>query len=381
MRVALFSAYYPSHGGGMELACAELAKVLLSAQIEVVWVAQRDKTHPDERTDLYSPVPGTDIVYELSGVPLPLPMPWAAWRVSREVRRADMIIVAEANFALSVLAYWLAKFHRKKILLVQHVGRPSTLSRLARCVMMLGEKLMVRPMVRGADAVVCVSPVVASYFSGMRTRGRLFTISHGIDTAQFRPPQGSQERWRDRASLGLPQAQNTVCYLGRLTESKGLQVIREMARIRTEWSFAIAGSGPIDPTEWNLPNVHFLGQLDRESAAKLLRASDGTVLPSQSESFSLVVREALAAECRVICSDQILETDPGLAPYLITEPVDLSRPLETAARLARALDRLADLPVDGARDYVERVCSSQPIRAQYVRLVEDLAASPGDRKQ
>lgn len=381
MRVALFSAYYPSHGGGMELACAELAQVLLSAQIDVVWVAQQDKAQPLDRAGIYSPVSGTDIIYNLSGVPMPLPMPWATWTIVREVRRADVIIVAEANFVLSVLAFWIAKIHSKKILLIQHVGKPSTLSRLARGVMTLGERLMVRLMVRNADAVVCVSPVVANHFSGIRKKERFLTISHATDTVRFRPSLSVEERSQDRASLWLPQAPFTACYLGRLTESKGLLVIRELARIRKDWLFAIAGSGPIDPNEWHLPNVHFLGQLDRDSAARLLRVSDCAVLPSQSESFSLVVREALASECRVICCDQILETDPGLAPHLITEPVDLSDPVETAERLALALDSSAHFPIEGARDYIKRVCSSNPIGAQYLRLIEDLAVSIGGRSQ
>jgi glycosyltransferase involved in cell wall biosynthesis len=379
MRVALISAYYPSHGGGMELACAELAQVLLAAGIEVVWIAQADKSGEPELGALVSPVPGTDIIYDLSGVPMPLPMPWAAWTVSREVGRSDLVIVAEANFALSAIAYWIARIRGKKVMLVQHVGRPSTLSALARRVMTLGERLVVRPIVRGADLVVCVSPVVARHFSGMRTKGRLLTINHGIDVDRFRPSRSSDERAQDRASLGLPQAQKAVCYLGRLTESKGLLVVRELARARKDWIVAIAGSGPIDPAQWELPNVRVLGQLDRDEAAKLLRASDALVLPSQSESFSLVVREALAAECKVVCSDQILETDPGLAPYLITRPVDLTRHSETAADFASALDRPPDRPPADARAYIERVCSSAPIGAQYLRLVEGLAASSEDR--
>jgi glycosyltransferase involved in cell wall biosynthesis len=213
----------------------------------------------------------------------------------------------------------------------------------------------------------------------MRTKGRLLTINHGIDVDRFRPSRSSDERAQDRASLGLPQAQKAVCYLGRLTESKGLLVVRELARARKDWIVAIAGSGPIDPAQWELPNVRVLGQLDRDEVAKLLRASDALVLPSQSESFSLVVREALAAECKVVCSDQILETDPGLAPYLITRPVDLARHSETAADFASALDRPPDRPPADARAYIERVCSSAPIGAQYLRLVEGLAASSEDR--
>jgi glycosyltransferase involved in cell wall biosynthesis len=363
----------------MELACAELAQVLLAAGIDVVWVAQEDKGYSDSCGEIYSPVPGTDIVYRLSGVPMPLPMPWSVRTIAAEVARADTVIVAEANFALSVLAYAIAKLRRKTILLIQHVGQPSTLSRLARGVMMLGERLMVRPMVRNADVVVCVSAVVATYFSTVSAKGPRVVIGHAIDTARFRPSLNAEERSRERTLLGLTQVGPVGCYVGRLTESKGLLVIRELARIRSDWTFAVAGSGPIDPAEWGLPNVRFLGQLDRDQVAMLLRVSDCAVLPSQSESFSLVVREALAAECKVICADQILETDSGLASYLITERMDLSAPAETAARLSHALDGLAGLSSAGARAYVERVCSPKAIGEQYLGIVEDLVASSDER--
>src|SRR4051812_6439213 len=38
--IAVFSAYYPSHGGGMELASRDLASVLSSAGMHVEWAAQ-----------------------------------------------------------------------------------------------------------------------------------------------------------------------------------------------------------------------------------------------------------------------------------------------------------------------------------------------------
>jgi glycosyltransferase involved in cell wall biosynthesis len=36
-----------------------------------------------------------------------------------------------------------------------------------------------------------------------------------------------------------------ACFVGRLTESKGISVIAELARLRPDWTFAVAGIGPI----------------------------------------------------------------------------------------------------------------------------------------
>jgi glycosyltransferase involved in cell wall biosynthesis len=372
--ITLVSAYYLSHGGGMELACAELVRGLLAAGMQVEWVSQQDGVQASDLGAIYTPVPGTDAIYALTGVPMPLPMPWSLPTILRSVNRARVVIVVEANFALSVIAFLAAKLRRKPILLIQHVGAPSTVSRLARAVMRLGEVLATRPMVRSADAVVCVSPVVARYFAGVRSRSGLATIGHGVDTDAFRMAGSAEQRAADRAALGIAGQGKLACFVGRLTESKGISVIAEMARLRPDWTFVAAGIGPVEPANWRLPNVMAPGQLDRGEVARLYRASDALVLPSQSESFSLVVREALASGAGVLCSDQILETDPGLGPYITTETVDLSDVPATAARFAAALDRLPGKPNEDARNYVNRHCSWAEVDARYVDLVEGLMA-------
>lgn len=379
--VALFSAYYPSHGGGMEFACAELARGLLGAGMQVDWVAQGDPVAGNVLSDHCTALPGTDAVYALTGVPMPLPMPWAIPAISRIAARSRVVVVAEANFVLSVIAFLAAKFHRKPIMLVQHVGEPSTVSRLARLIMQLGEKLAVRPMVRTADAVVCVSPVVARHFADVPKKAPCLTIGHGVDMAGFRLAASDAERGDDREMLRLPRDGKVACFVGRLTESKGIMVIAEMARRRPDWTFAVAGIGPVDPAGWGLPNVIATGQLSREDVARLYRTSDVTVLPSQSESYSLVVREALASGSAVVCSDQILETDGGLAPYLLTEAVDLADIAGTATRFAAALDRPRGASQQQGRDYVEAQCSWAAVHARYVNLVSALMAKTGGRRR
>ncbi|KVX68396.1 glycosyltransferase family 4 protein [Burkholderia stagnalis] len=372
--VALFSAYYPSHGGGVELVCAELVRGLLRAGMRVEWAAQADASPAHALGTYCTPLRGTDMVYALSGVPMPLPMPWTLPAISRIAKRASVVIIAEANFVLSIAAFLAAKRHRKPVLLIQHVGQPSTVSKLTRLVMRLGEKLAARPMVRGADAVVCVSPVVARHYEGERTKSACHTIGHGVDMDTFFPAPSADDRSADRQTLGLGCGGKLACYVGRLTESKGISVVAEMARLRPDWRFALAGKGPVEPARWNLPNVRVLGQLDRKDVGRLYRASDVAILPSQSESFSLVVREALACGSRVLCADQILETDPGLAPFIATERVDLSDVAATAARFVAALDRTTGMPATEARRYVATHCSWDAVNARYVRLIEGLLA-------
>lgn len=371
-RIALFSAYYPSHGGGMELACLSLAQGFLAAGLRVEWTAQQGTTTDVGLGVNCNAVAGTDIIYRLCGVPVPVPAPWALSKIWQAAKRADVVVIAEANFILSVLAFLVAGLLKKPVALVQHVGEPSTLSKVARLIMRIGEVLAVRPMIRRADVVICVSPVVAQYFRGEQSKRDFITIGPGVDTEHFRPPNNIDERATDRASLGLNGSGKLACFVGRLTESKGILVIAEMAKLRPDWTFAVAGTGPVDPAQWGLSNVVALGHLDHDGVARLYRASDLMVLPSQSESYSLVVREAIASGCGVLCSDQILQTDPQLAPFIVHAAVDLLNPYATSEKFAAALDRQAAGSPMEARDYVVRSCSRGGSTAEYLRQVEAL---------
>ena len=364
---ALFSPYYPAHGGGLELACEDLARMLTVVGISVEWSSQRTGAVPDLDEVQCTPLPGTDVIYSLSGVPFPIPAPWNLSKISKVVRRADVVIIAEANFILSVVAFLIGKWHRKPILIVQHVGEPSTVSKLARLIMRIGERVAVRPMLRRANGVVCVSPVVARHFGDL-PQERFHTIGHSIDVDLFRPPIDERERFSDQNRLNLGHGK-IACFAGRLTRSKGIEIMAEIAARRPDWTFAIAGIGPIDPSTWKLDNIVVLGQLDREDMARLFRASDVMILPSPSESFSLVVREAMASGCGVLCSPQIVETDPGIAPHIETETVDIDDAEATAAGFAAALDRNSGRSTNTARAYVIEQCAPDVVRRRYADLV------------
>ncbi|MBE5073422.1 glycosyltransferase family 4 protein [Erythrobacteraceae bacterium E2-1 Yellow Sea] len=360
----------------MELACERLVKDLLESGKEVRWLAQADGPLPDLPDGVCTPLAGTDIVYRMSGVPVPAPYPWAIKKIYHAVAWSDLVVIIEANFLLSVLASILARWTGRKVMLVQHVGQPSTTSLLARMVMRTGEALFTNRMVRNADAVVYVSRSVEANFNGIRDRGLTRTISHAIDVRTFDTAKSKTQRQIERQELGLPVIGKVACFVGRTTESKGISVIRHLALSKPDWSFAVAGQGPVDPAEWGLPNMFPLGQLSQQHVAMLYRCSDAMTLPSQSESFSLVVREAMACECRVICADQILETDPRLSEFITTVPVDLSRPEETAQHFAEALEDTRAADPANARAYVVCECSPDTVRKHYLDLVNSVLVSP-----
>ena len=369
-QIALVSAYYPSHGGGLELATADLLATLTDAGFSVRWLAQPDEGLPSECLHLCVPISGTDLVYRLSGVPFPIVAPWKLPRLFKEISSSDIAVIIEANFLLSVLSFALAKLLKKRTMIVQHVGQPSTVSKFARFVMRVAEVIMTRPMIRAADEVVFVSDVVSDHFDGLRADDHTATIWHGIDTELFAPSPDLSGRQIERERLGLPQSMKLACFVGRLTESKGVLILQRLARLLPDWHFAIAGTGPVEPRAWNLENVTALGQLGRKQIAGLYRASDACILPSQSESFSLVVREALACGTRVICAEQILETDSGLASLIETIPVDLSDPEGTANAAADALHRARVSSEREQLAYIQANYSALRLAEHYIAIIE-----------
>lgn len=371
---ALVSAYYPAHGGGIEIVSAKLAAGLAGNGWDIEWLAL-DKEPPESGSVLrITPVAGTDAIYRKAGIPFPLIGMSGLSRLLAAIRRAQVCLLADANFVITVVAFIIARVFRRPVLLVQHVGAPSTNSRAAAGIMWLAEMLFVRPMIRRSEGVVFVSPVVADHFCTLATRRRAEVIGHGLDPELFRPAE-AEEKLLLRKKLGFSESGPIACFVGRTTVTKGIGIFAKIAELRSDWQFVVAGEGPIDPADFDLPNLIALGALAQTELADVYRCCDLLILPSQSESFSLVVREALASGIRVLCGDQLVQTDPRLAPFLTIRPVDLDRDDETAQVFAHALDQMPGRPVQEARNYLIENCSWHAVFKAYGemlgRILED----------
>jgi phosphatidylinositol alpha-mannosyltransferase len=103
----------------------------------------------------------------------------------------------------------------------------------------------------------------------------------------------------------------TVLFLGRLEPRKGAEVlIRAVARLTDMGvTLLIAGDGPHRSRLQALASgvgaeVRFLGTVSEEDKARLLRSCDVYCAPNLGgESFGIVLVEAMAAGCPVVCSD------------------------------------------------------------------------------
>lgn len=117
--------------------------------------------------------------------------------------------------------------------------------------------------------------------------GQLRAWTHGVDTRQFAladPPTVY-------APLG-PLAHPVSLFVGHLSHEKNLDAF---LRLDVPGSKVVCGVGPLaSALRQRYPNVHWLGVLPRHELAQVYAAADVFVFPSRSETFGLVMLEAMA---------------------------------------------------------------------------------------
>lgn len=353
MRILTVSAFYESHGGGIEIVAGAMARALAGRGHQCRWAAAGFDVAPDDAAIASVSLPASDPLERLTGLPFPLPhrSAWAA--LDREVIAADAVVVHDALYASSQLAARFARRHRKPWLLVQHIGVIPYTSPLLRMAMGTANKMVARPLVRKAPQVVFISDLVRRYFAADVQEGRHGLLFNGVDHMLFHPP-GAEERAALRRRLQITDGPRQLLFVGRFVEKKGLATMRALAAARPDWQVRLVGSGPIDPMTWGLPNVNVLGRQSRAELAELYRACDALVLPSVGEGFPLVVQEAMASGLPIFCGLDSAGADPAAQAMLHGIRVDPADAPGTAGRFIGAIAAVPHAVQHDAAEHARR---------------------------
>ena len=106
--------------------------------------------------------------------------------------------------------------------------------------------------------------------------------SHGIDLTRFRP--------QPAADLQLPRP--IFLYVGRVSYEKNLEAF---LRLDLPGSKVVCGGGPLlERMRRRYPEVHWRGVVARDALVGIYNAVDSFVFPSRTDTFGLVMLEALA---------------------------------------------------------------------------------------
>ncbi|MBL8778402.1 MAG: glycosyltransferase [Acidimicrobiales bacterium] len=200
----------------------------------------------------------------------------------------------------------------------------------------------VRPLVAGADVVVCTTDLEAE---------RLVTYGAGTRTAVVPlpvAPPGPGDRAGFRQRHGIPPDATVVLFLSRLDVKKGLDLLAGAMADLDAW-LVVAGSGDpevaaeldraLDGTPLGRRTVRtgFISGADKDDA---FAAADVFALPSRNENFGIVVVEAMAAGLPVVVSDET---------YLHGEVAAAGAGAVCRVDASSCRDALAPLVADGAR--------------------------------
>ena len=155
----------------------------------------------------------------------------------------------------------------------------------------------------GARAVMVATPSLATELAG---HGITHTHrwSRGIDRVLFNP---SGPTLPEIADLPRPILLN----VGRVAPEKNIEAFLEA---KVPGSKVVVGDGPaLAEMKKRYPQVHFLGAMSGEQLASAYRSADCFVFPSLTDTFGLVVIEALACGLPV-------------AAYPVAGPIDILGP-------------------------------------------------------
>jgi glycosyltransferase involved in cell wall biosynthesis len=161
---------------------------------------------------------------------------------------------------------------------------------------------------------------------------RVVMWSRGVDLSIFKPgPEIEHDLTRP-----------IFLYVGRVAVEKNIEAFLRLDLPGSKW---VAGDGPaLAKLRHEFPSVKFTGVLDQPTLAKLYNAADVFVFPSRTDTFGLVLLEAMACGCPV-------------AAYPVTGPVDVIGDSPAGALdedLREACMRALSIPRPLARAHAEK---------------------------
>jgi glycosyltransferase involved in cell wall biosynthesis len=183
-----------------------------------------------------------------------------------------------------------------------------------------------------ADAVMVSTP---SLRRELESRGIRNTAlwSRGVDTELFRPSAGT-------CYSGLSRP--IMFYVGRVAVEKNLETFLSLPRAGTK---VVVGEGPArDQLCKKFPEAVFVGEKHGQELAEHYGTADVFVFPSRTDTFGLVLLEALA------CGTPV-------AAFPVTGPIDVVRDPRVGALdedLSSAVSRALTLNHQDCRDYALR---------------------------
>ncbi len=195
----------------------------------------------------------------------------------------------------------------------------------------------IKKVLKGADVVLAVSnalrhEIIATGVKGISDKTRLSWNS--VDINKF--SDGRNDYFKREYQL---YDKPIVLFVGNLIKRKNVDSLLEAKKISsTDYYLVVVGDGPLfkklkkKVKEENIRDVIFTGS--RDDVENIIPSCDVLILPSYSESFGLVLIEALA------CGKPVIGSDVGGITEIITKHVGLLVNPNKISSIAMAIDKV-----------------------------------------
>lgn len=266
--------------------------------------------------------------------------------------------IRQGEFDAFLVTGWYLKSYWQAIRACRHHGVPvmvrgdSQLGTPRGWLKQWAKELIYPRVLRQFDACLYVGQKNKMYleYYGVPSE-RLFFSPHCIDNDAFALRAHAVNRADSRIRLGIAPEQMAMLFVGKLLDIKRpLDVVSALRKLRDRGMNicgVFAGDGPLRTLleakggESNVP-LTFLGFRNQTELPEDYAMADALVLPSESETWGLVVNEALACGTPVVVSDAV-----GCAPDLVIEgQTGAVYPVGDTLTLADALQRVLNTPPD-----------------------------------
>lgn len=205
-------------------------------------------------------------------------------------------------------------------------------------------------MVGRSAGVIATGTSVRAYCEWLGVpRERIHIAPNAVNSAYFagRAKTLASQRETVRAELGLNGV--VILFVGRMVEFyKNVSALLDAHKISEQAGLAaqlvLVGEGPDRAgyeamvREQQLKNVRFVNFLEHEALCRYYAAADIFVLPSRSETWGLVINEAMEFGLPIVTTDAV-----GAAPDLVSDNGFVAHAGDAGA-LAKALEQLARDP-------------------------------------
>lgn len=203
-------------------------------------------------------------------------------------------------------------------------------------------KSIIKFILKNTDHVYAVSSAAKKEALKFKIKGlkdKILITWNAVDIEKFNPRQKSSFK----TEQGIEPKTPIILFVGNLVEQKGVKYLIESKKfIKYNCEIVIVGDGPLK-TELKavaksegLKNIKFVDA--RDDVHKILPEADVLVLPSISESFGIVLLEAMAAGVPVVA------TNVGGIPEIIADDVGILVEPKNAMAIGDAINRILSDP-------------------------------------